>query len=144
MIKCVLLRCLTLAELEALARLRTTRLLTLDLSGISRQHPFLAQRRTGLAIPLDESTRHSQTNGIGLSSDPATPDASDNIELRLAVNHLEGLDYANAVQIAREIIFQGLPVDGPLSRPGTKDDPRRARLPTANSVDEFRRRFSHE
>jgi len=126
---------LTLAELEALARLWTARLLPLDGSSVAREKAEIAKLAAMALVHLHEGSRHGKAQRAGLAGRAAA------VDVRLHVIATEGIRRGKWLLNSRheswpgKVVAQRATVDVPLAGARLHVDAAHRFLPAANGVD---------
>src|SRR3954470_23161563 len=110
--------CLALAELEALACLRTAGLLALDGTCVAREETEVAKLATVILVDLDEGTRHGKAERAGLARLAAAVHVRLDVILAKPVRRREWLLDGRDERGTREVVAERAPVDVPLAASG--------------------------
>ena len=110
---------LTLAELEATACARLTRLLALDLTGIAGEETGgLQGSAVGLLVDLAEGAGNTQTDGLGLSFGTTAHERDLDVKLTCCAGDLEGLVHDVLEGLLLEVIVQFAAIDNDVTGSG--------------------------
>src|SRR5687768_11958936 len=111
---------LALRELEALAGLRTTRLLAFDLARVAREQAEVTQLPLVRLVDLDERTRDREPQRARLTGHPATVQVCAHVVPAERVGGRERLLDRRHQRRPRKVVTERAPVDVPLA--GTRLD----------------------
>src|SRR6185312_887990 len=124
--------CLTLRELEPLAGLRTTRLLALDRTRITREQAEITKLAAVRLVDLHERARHRETKRAGLAGVATAVDVRLHVIAAERIGRHERLLNGRDVRRAREIIAQRAAIHVPLARTGLQEHTAHRFLPAAD------------
>src|SRR5581483_8364503 len=102
---------LALAELEALARARLTRLLALDDARVTGQEAGLLQRRPELGVHRAERARQAVADRAGLAREAAAAHVHGHVDLALLLEHVQRLVDDHLRRRTAEVLVHGAAVD---------------------------------
>src|SRR4029077_526775 len=115
---------LALGELEALACALLSVLLAFLHSGIARQKPVLAQRRSELRVVTRDRPRQAHAYRACLSAHAAAMRRHDNIHLVGDIGELQRFDRVMLPRVIRKILLHRAAVNLELTRPRTQEHAR--------------------
>src|SRR6476661_3449772 len=127
--------CLTLAELEPLAGLRTARLLALDRARVAREEPEVAQLAAVRLVDLEQRASDREAQCAGLAGDAATLEVRLHVIAPERVGRRERLLDRRHQRRPREVVAERAPVDVPLARTSLQVHTADRFLPAADAVD---------
>src|SRR5687767_10774899 len=116
-----ILRSLTFAELEALARASHTVLLAFLDARVGRQEAVLLQLFAQLGVEGDERARDSELDGAGLAVDAAASHGREHVELLAHFRQQQRPLHLRAQGVGRKVALELAMVDGDGARAGAEE-----------------------